>query len=140
MALAEPPSSSTLASSSVARRSSSSVSDSTYQLRVERGETVVVGVNRFDDGREPPVIPAPDFSALERDQVARLRAIKGARDGAAVTRALAALDAAAASVRPDGAGTPPAMMPMMIDAVRARATVVEVADTLERRWGKYQPR
>jgi methylmalonyl-CoA mutase, N-terminal domain len=111
-----------------------------YQLRVERGETVVVGVNRFDDGREPPVIPAPDFSALERDQVARLRAVKGRRDAQAVERALTALRAAAATVPADGAGTPPAMMPLVIDAVRVRATVGEIADTLEGEWGKYRPR
>jgi methylmalonyl-CoA mutase N-terminal domain/subunit len=111
-----------------------------YQLRVEHGETVVVGVNRFDDGRDPPVIGAPDFSALEREQVTRLAAVKARRDGAAVERTLQALGAAAATVPADGAGTPPELMPLIIDAVRARATVGEIADTLERPWGKYQPR
>ncbi|HKO16360.1 MAG TPA: methylmalonyl-CoA mutase family protein, partial [Gemmatimonadaceae bacterium] len=42
------------------------------QLRVERGETVIVGVNRFADGSAPPIVPAPDYSALERAQVRRL--------------------------------------------------------------------
>ena len=32
-----------------------------HQMRVERGDTVIVGVNKFSDGKEPPVIPAPDF-------------------------------------------------------------------------------
>src|SRR6185436_8346620 len=39
-----------------------------HQLRVERGETVIVGVNKFSDGSEVPVVPAPDYSALEREQ------------------------------------------------------------------------
>src|SRR6185503_11889936 len=46
-------------------------------------------------GREPPIIPSPDYSALERGQVARLAAVRAKRDGAAVERALAALGAAA---------------------------------------------
>jgi methylmalonyl-CoA mutase N-terminal domain/subunit len=37
-----------------------------HQLRIEAGETVVVGVNKFGDGQDPPIIPAPDFSSLER--------------------------------------------------------------------------
>src|SRR5262249_40037502 len=40
-----------------------------HQLRVERGETVIVGVNKFADESPPPTIPSPDFSALERAQV-----------------------------------------------------------------------
>jgi methylmalonyl-CoA mutase N-terminal domain/subunit len=56
---------------------------------------VVVGVNRFGDGGDPPVIPAPDFSALERSQVASLAEVRRRRDGAAVERALAALREAA---------------------------------------------
>src|SRR5262245_39913266 len=50
------------------------------QLRVERGETVIVGVNKFGDKSEPPVMPAPDYSALERAQVARLAKARKARD------------------------------------------------------------
>ena len=45
-----------------------------YQMRVERGETVIVGVNKFADDSPPPVIPTPDYSALEREQVERVRA------------------------------------------------------------------
>src|SRR5205814_1962431 len=40
-----------------------------YQLRVERGETVVVGVNAFTDQEPPVAIPAPDFRAMEQDQL-----------------------------------------------------------------------
>jgi len=110
-----------------------------HQLRVESGETVIVGVNRFGDGQEPPVIPAPDFSALERDQVARLGAVKAARDGTAVGLALGALADAARAYADEGAAGRPALMPLIIDAVRARASVGEISDALERSWGHYRP-
>ncbi|CAA9360072.1 MAG: Methylmalonyl-CoA mutase, partial [uncultured Gemmatimonadaceae bacterium] len=51
-----------------------------HQLAVERGTTVIVGVNRFGDGEPPPVIPAPDYSALEASQVALLAAARRRRD------------------------------------------------------------
>ena len=47
-----------------------------YQLRVESGDAVVVGVNKFSDGQDPPTIPSPNFTSLEREQVARLAATK----------------------------------------------------------------
>ena len=108
-----------------------------YQLAVERGEAVVVGVNRFGDGSPPPVIAAPDFSALERSQVAALAAVRANRDAAAVERALAALGEAAAAYAAEG--DRPALMPLVVDAVRARATVGEISDTLSARWGAYRP-
>ncbi|HEU4564802.1 MAG TPA: methylmalonyl-CoA mutase family protein [Gemmatimonadaceae bacterium] len=114
-----------------------------HQLRVESGETVVVGVNRFADAGEPPLIPAPDFSALARDQVARLAAVRGARDAATVERALSALRDGAATYasRLGGIGVlgRAELMPLIIDAVRARATVGEISATLESEWGRYQP-
>ena len=123
-----------------------------HQLRVERGETVVVGVNRFSDGSEPPIIPAPDYSALERSQRDALRAVKASRDANAVRAALAALGEAAAQLVPAHGGDPaesgqpgrsvargaPALMPLIIDAVRARASVGEVADTLGATWGRHR--
>jgi methylmalonyl-CoA mutase N-terminal domain/subunit len=111
-----------------------------HQLRVERGEVVVVGVNRFSVAEEPPLIPLPDYSQLERDQVARLGAVRAARDSAVVERALQALADAAA---PWGAGaTAPAsgpLMPRIIDAARARASVGEIAEALAGHWGAYRP-
>jgi methylmalonyl-CoA mutase N-terminal domain/subunit len=106
-----------------------------FQLAVERGETVIVGLNKFGDGREAPVIPLPDYSKLEGEQKARVKAVRAARDGAKVTAALAALGAAAPKV-----GTPAGqLMPLIIEAVRARATVGEISDTLEKAWGHYKP-
>jgi methylmalonyl-CoA mutase N-terminal domain/subunit len=111
-----------------------------YQLRVERGETTIVGVNRFADESEEPVIPSPDYSALEREQVARLAAVRAGRDGAAVRRALDALgDAAGAHAERRTDSAAPALMPLVIDAVRARASVGEISDVLAARWGAYRP-
>ena len=109
------------------------------QLRIERGESIVVGVNRFDDGSEPPVIGAPDFSALERAQRESLGAVKARRDPAVVRAALATLDrAAAATATADPTAVPP-LMPLIIDAVRARASVGEIADCLGTSWGRHRP-
>jgi methylmalonyl-CoA mutase N-terminal domain/subunit len=110
-----------------------------FQLRVESGETVVVGVNRFADGRDAPEIPTPDYSALEREQMTRVRDARSRRDGAAVEQSLGALKASAACYG-NAQSQRPALMPLIIDAVRRRATVGEIAGTLGAVWGKYQPR
>ena len=107
-----------------------------FQLRVEAGETAIVGVNKFTDDAEPPAIPSPDFSALERDQVRRLQKVRRARDGAQVAVTLAALRAA--TDRSFGVGQT-RLMPLIIDAVRARASVGEISDTLVASWGMYNP-
>ena len=110
-----------------------------YQLRVEAGETVVVGVNRFSDGQDPPIIPSPDFSALEVGQVAGLKQVKASRDNAAVLAALQAIADIAPEYLPAHVGMRAPLMPRIIDAVRLRASVGEIADTLEKVWGRYQP-
>ena len=110
-----------------------------YQLRVEAGETVVVGVNRFGDGQDPPIIPAPDFSALEVGQVAGLKQVKASRDNPAVQAALQAITDIAPEYLPAHVGARAPLMPRIIDAVRLRASVGEIADTLEKVWGRYQP-
>jgi methylmalonyl-CoA mutase N-terminal domain/subunit len=106
-----------------------------YQMAVERGSAVIVGVNKFSDGEAPPVIAAPDFSALEKEQVSRVSALKASRNAAAVRAALAALGAAAPKIGQPGVE----LMPLIIDCVRARATVGEISDALEAAWGKYRP-
>jgi methylmalonyl-CoA mutase N-terminal domain/subunit len=108
-----------------------------HQLRVEAGETVIVGVNKFSDGQDPPVIPAPDYSALERGQVTSLAAVRAARDAVRLEQALAALSAASAAYTTDGERAP--LMPLIIDAVRARASVGEISDTFAKVWGAYRP-
>jgi methylmalonyl-CoA mutase N-terminal domain/subunit len=101
------------------------------QQAQERGAQVVVGVNRFTDDSPVPVVSAPDYSELARQQVARLNAIRRARDGSRVRATLARLADAAR------AGTAP-LMPAILDAVRARATLGEISDGLRREWGEYR--
>src|SRR5918999_1472713 len=79
------------------------------QKRVERGESVIVGVNRFSDGKEPPSIRVPDYSALERAQVERVRAVRGRRDGAAARHALRALGEGSRSYASSETGRAPLM-------------------------------
>jgi methylmalonyl-CoA mutase N-terminal domain/subunit len=107
-----------------------------FQLRVEAGETVIVGVNKFTDAAETPDIPSPDYSALEREQVLKLAAVRKTRNSSRVTETLAALRAATAA---DSGGGRTHLMPLIIEAVRARATVGEISDTLAACWGVYNP-
>lgn len=107
-----------------------------FQLRVEGGETAIVGVNKFADSAEPPAIPSPDYSALEREQVRKLQLVRKGRNQSLVTDSLTALRLAAD--RTNGAG-PTHLMPLIITAVRARASVGEISDTLASCWGVYNP-
>jgi methylmalonyl-CoA mutase N-terminal domain/subunit len=100
------------------------------QLAIERGEDVVVGLNRFTDDSPPGMPHAPDYTALAARQVERLGAARAARDQAAVPRVLAAVrDAAATPGR--------ALMEPILEAVRARATLGEIAGAMEAVWGRF---
>ena len=103
-----------------------------HQRGVESGETVVVGVNRFADDEPPPAISAPDYSALEGAQRERLRRSRETRDQAAARRAVEGV--AEAARRPDAP-----LMPAILEAVRARATVGEISDGLREVWGEHHP-
>ncbi len=107
------------------------------QLRIEANDTVVVGVNRFTDDEEPPIIPTPDFSSLAKEQHARLAQTRASRNSEEVGKTLEAIRAAAPGYLSSGERA--ALMPLIIDAARARATVGEIADTLESVWQRYQP-
>ena len=110
-----------------------------YQQSVERGDTVIVGVNRFTDGRDVPVVSTPDYSRLEQEQVARLSDLKGRRDGATASAALDTLGRTADrfGTKKDSGGV--SLVPAIVDAVRARASVGEIANVLRSRWGNYRP-
>jgi len=105
-----------------------------HQMAVEHGARVVVGVNKYDDGQPVPIIPAPDYRALEAGQVARVRAAREKRDARRVAAALEALKAAA----PGAGAADSRVMPCILDAVRARATVGEISDTFEAVYGRYR--
>jgi len=103
--------------------------------RVESGETVVVGVNRWQAGEPSPLASGPEAIMLadpeaEADQVARLAAWRAARDEAAVQAALADLRSAAAS-----GGN---IMPPSLAAARAGATTGEWGDMLRAAFGQYR--
>ncbi|MEO5797969.1 MAG: methylmalonyl-CoA mutase family protein [Gemmatimonadales bacterium] len=100
------------------------------QQAQESGELSVIGVNRFTDGSPPPVIPAPDFKELEREQRSRLAATRASRDASAVADSLAEVRRTA--------GTADSMMPSIIAAVRVRASLGEISDALRSVWGVYR--
>jgi methylmalonyl-CoA mutase N-terminal domain/subunit len=102
-----------------------------HQKAVESGQRVIVGVNRFTDGSPPPSIETPDYSALETRQRARLAEARKRRTPASVREALSALRSAAGGDDP--------LMPPILAAVRARATLGEISDTLREVWGVYRP-
>ncbi|MBM4188740.1 MAG: methylmalonyl-CoA mutase [Gemmatimonadetes bacterium] len=102
-----------------------------YQKAQEDGRVVVVGVNRFATDEPPSDLPSPNFAALEARQRDLVAAARQRRDGARVAAALEAVRSAAGSDR--------GLMPHLIDAVRARATLGEIADCLRAQWGVYRP-
>jgi methylmalonyl-CoA mutase, N-terminal domain len=108
------------------------IARSAYEIQKaqESGERVVVGVNRFTDDSPPLAIETPDFSALEAQQQARLAEARRRRDATATQVALTNLRSAAS-------GTDP-LMPPILAAVRARATLGEISDTLRDVWGVYR--
>ena len=111
-----------------------------HQLRVERSESTIVGVNRFADARETPMHPSPDFTTLAREQVDRVCAVRARRDAVVVDAQLDRLRTIAAGyVGAASGGALPPLVPAIIDAVRARATVGEISDALESHWGRYKP-
>ncbi len=100
------------------------------QQAIERGDEVVVGVNRFSDDAEAAPVPAPDYSVLAARQVDRLRAARAARDASRVKAALAAVASAAKAEKGQ-------LMEPIIEAVRARATLGEIAGALKDVWGAH---
>ena len=102
-----------------------------HQRAVERDERVVVGVNAFTS-REDAAIPVATVDpALETEQISRVRAIRARRGAAELSRALTALDDAAA-------GSDNCVGPI-VAAVKAMATVGEIADVFRKRFGEYLP-
>ena len=101
------------------------------QAAVDRGEEVIVGVNKFRLEQEPE-IDVRDIDNVEvRDaQVARLARVRDARDAAACESALAALEKAATTSEGN-------LLELAVAAARARATVGEISDAMERAFGRH---
>jgi methylmalonyl-CoA mutase N-terminal domain/subunit len=102
-----------------------------FQRQVESGERVVVGVNRFQqEGEEPPGDILRIDTELERAQVERVRALRARRDPGPWRAALDALEARARSGEN--------LVPAMVDAVLAWATVGEIANRLRDVFGEHR--
>ena len=101
-----------------------------YQQAVERGEQVVVGVNRFQSDAEQPIPTMRIDPEIERSQIARLNALRARRD---VSKSQAALEEVERRAR----GTEN-LMPAILAAVEAYATVGEISDAMRRAFGEYQ--
>ena len=101
-----------------------------YQRAVDRGEAIVVGMNRFTVEEEKPIPIQRIDEALERKQVERVRALRARRDPQTWKATLNSIEEAARS------GTN--LMPRILLAVDACATVGEISDALRRVFGEYK--
>ncbi|WP_374602073.1 methylmalonyl-CoA mutase [Niveibacterium sp.] len=102
------------------------------QARIDSGKDVIVGVNKYKLAKQDAVdILDIDNTAVRESQIARLKQVRERRDGTRVQACLDALTRCAET----GEGN---LLALAIDAVRARATVGEVSDALEKVWGRHR--
>jgi len=100
------------------------------QARVDRGEDVIVGVNKYRLANEDAIdILEVDNAAVREAQIARIKQVKASRNEAACQVALAALTA--------GAGAQANLLELAVDAARARATLGEISAAMEAVFGRY---
>jgi methylmalonyl-CoA mutase N-terminal domain/subunit len=110
------------------------IADASFELQreIDAGRRIVVGVNAFTDGEDGQTSLLRIDPALERKQIDSVRAVRAARDSAAVTGALADLKESALAGRN--------LMPGLIEAARAHASEGEIIKTLQQVWGDYRER
>jgi methylmalonyl-CoA mutase N-terminal domain/subunit len=101
-----------------------------YQQSVERKERIVVGVNRYRTERQEPIPILRIDPAIEPEQVERVRALRARRDAARANKAIAEVESRARS----GAN----LMPAILAAVEAYATVGEISDAMRRVFGEHR--
>ncbi|HET6959787.1 MAG TPA: methylmalonyl-CoA mutase family protein [Vicinamibacterales bacterium] len=101
-----------------------------FQQSFERKEKIMVGVNAFVQQDDPPIEILYIDESTADTQLAKLEALKKTRNHDAVAQALDSLRAAARTTEN--------LMPRIIDAVRAYATVGEMCDALREVWGEYE--
>jgi methylmalonyl-CoA mutase len=101
------------------------------QAAVDRGEEVIVGVNKYQ-AKDPEHVDVLDIDNTEvrRQQVARLESVRASRDSDACSTALRRLT--------EGAAANGNLLELCIDAARARATVGEMSDAMERVFGRHK--
>ncbi len=101
-----------------------------YQMQVDGGEKTIVGLNRYATQEDHDIPILKIDTTVEGEQLEGLRKLKLRRDGARVSACLAALEQACA--RSDN------LMPLILDAVKAYATVGEICSTMKRVFGEYR--
>jgi methylmalonyl-CoA mutase N-terminal domain/subunit len=101
-----------------------------FQREIEKGERIIVGLNRFQTHEEKPTGLLKVDPEVGVKQVARLQELRSTRDNAAVSQALAELKTAA-----EGTDN---LMPPILKAVKALATLGEICDTLRGVFGEYE--
>ncbi|MEO0470022.1 MAG: methylmalonyl-CoA mutase [Bacteroidota bacterium] len=102
------------------------------QARIDSGMDVIVGVNRYEVEAEQSFdIREVDNTAVRESQIARIRELREKRDPVAWQQAIAALE--------KGAASDANLLELAIHAARARATLGEISDALEKSFGRYQP-
>ena len=99
------------------------------QARIDQGIDVIVGVNKYQIEEQPLDEVLEVSEAVREEQVQRLEEIKASRDGAAVQQALKDITAAA-----EAGGN---LLEACLPAVRARATVGEISDAMEKAFGRF---
>ncbi len=104
----------------------------TYQESVERGETIVVGMNKFQESGAKPFPVFRADPAMETEQIERVRAVRASRDATAYQKCLDELERSAR-----GSDN---LMPSIVAACEAKATVGEISDTLRKVFGEYLER
>jgi methylmalonyl-CoA mutase N-terminal domain/subunit len=102
-----------------------------YQSEVERGERIVVGVNRYEQEDEQPIEILRIDPALEQKQIERVRAVRERRDSAAAEAALARL-------KEDAARDDRNLMEPIMAASRAYVTMGEMCEALREVWGTWR--
>ncbi|MFZ5603689.1 MAG: methylmalonyl-CoA mutase [Pseudomonadota bacterium] len=101
------------------------------QARIDRGEDVIVGVNKYVLKKEDDIdVLEIDNSSVREQQIARLKQMRATRDQKACQAALDALTAWARTGEGNG-------LDLAIKASRARASVGEISDAIEKVWGRY---
>ncbi|MFT4084046.1 MAG: methylmalonyl-CoA mutase [Nocardioides sp.] len=107
------------------------------QARIDSGAQQVIGVNTFRLAVEDPLeVLKVDNDQVYQQQVAKLERLRAERDEEDVRRALEALSNSATSGGGDGLDGN--LLALAVDAARAKATVGEISDALERSWGRHQ--
>ena len=102
-----------------------------YQRAVDKGEKIVVGVNKYRDSEKTNIETLKVNPKVEEKQKRRLERLRKERDGEEVKRTLTEIRRVA--------GTGENLMPMVLDAVKSYATLGEICDVLRDVFGEYQP-